>query len=127
MTIYNHFSRIITIFHGRLAPEEGTIAGYAAIIHAFSLSVPMPYHLMLISQKNKKYEQDGHEICIGDQPGGIVIIGYETAVVGVIPHFWALRFILPIGFLSRDEIKLESFSYMMTGLLFLMMDMAPSL
>lgn len=58
MSISNHFSQQITIFHGRMAPEEGTIVGYAAIIDTLQLSAPLPYRLMLISQKNKQYEKD---------------------------------------------------------------------
>ncbi|MFC2125258.1 Fic family protein [Bacteroidota bacterium] len=58
----NRFSQKITVFHGRLAPEEGTIAGYAAIINALQLNAPMPYRLMLISQRNKQYEHDGWKV-----------------------------------------------------------------
>ncbi len=58
MALNNHFSHKITVFHGHTAPEEGTIAGYAAIINALQLNVPIPLSLMLISQKNKQYRQD---------------------------------------------------------------------
>jgi hypothetical protein len=62
MAINNRFSQVVTIFHGRLAPEEGTIAGYATIINALQLSAPMPYRLMLISQKNKQYDAAGWSV-----------------------------------------------------------------
>ncbi|MFC2084705.1 Fic family protein [Bacteroidota bacterium] len=53
--INNHISRRITIFHGRTAPEKGTLVGYGAIIDAYKLSVPLPNKLSLISDKNRQY------------------------------------------------------------------------
>ena len=49
------FSLKITVFHGLKAPEEGTLVGYAALIEAYKLAVPMPNQLALISFKNRKY------------------------------------------------------------------------
>ncbi len=49
------FSFKITVFHGLKAPEEGTLVGYAALIEAYKLAVPMPNQLALISFKNRKY------------------------------------------------------------------------
>lgn len=51
----NHFSQEISVFHGRLAPETGTLVGYGAIIDAYGLSMPMPEKLTLISKKNRQY------------------------------------------------------------------------
>jgi Fic family protein len=59
MSINTFFTQKRTVFHGQMAPEEGTIAGYAAIIDVLKLETPLPNRLMLISQKNKKYEQEG--------------------------------------------------------------------
>ncbi len=56
------FSREITVFHGRSAPERGNIAGYAAIIDALKLPVPLPHTLVLISRKNRRYEKDGWKV-----------------------------------------------------------------
>ena len=47
----NRFSREITVFHGRSAPETGKGAGYAAIIEALKLPVPLPSTLALIGNK----------------------------------------------------------------------------
>ncbi len=58
----SHFSREITVFHGRSAPETGKIAGYAAIINALELPVPLPSTLALISKKNRRYEKDGWKV-----------------------------------------------------------------
>ncbi len=51
----NCFSRKITVFHGRTAPEQGLLAGYGAIIEAYKLPVPLPHKLSLISEKKRKY------------------------------------------------------------------------
>ena len=57
-----HFSREITVFHGRSAPEKGQIAGYAAIIDKLELPVPLPHTLALISKKTHRYEKDGWKV-----------------------------------------------------------------
>lgn len=49
-------------FHGREVPEEGTIVGYAALINAMSLKMPIPDTLALISTKNRKYKIDGWHV-----------------------------------------------------------------
>ena len=52
------FSHKITVFHGRTPPESGFLVGYAAIIEAFTLPVPMPQKIALISAKNRQYKKD---------------------------------------------------------------------
>jgi len=59
---YNHFSQEITVFHGRTAPEAGNVVGYAAIIDALGLPVPLPSTIALISKKNRRYEKDGWKV-----------------------------------------------------------------
>ena len=54
-----YFSQEVTVFHGRIPPEPGFLAGYGAIIEAFSLQVPVPHTLALISKKNRRYEKEG--------------------------------------------------------------------
>lgn len=49
-------------FHGKRVPEEGTIVGYAALINAMSLKMPIPDTLALISTKNRKYKIDGWQV-----------------------------------------------------------------
>lgn len=58
----NRFSQKITVFHGRSAPEEGTLVGYGAIIDTLQLAVPLPHTLTLISLKNRRYEKDGWKV-----------------------------------------------------------------
>jgi len=56
---YNmRFSREITVFHGRKAPEPATLVGYGALIEGFQLAVPLPEQLTLISSKKRQYITD---------------------------------------------------------------------
>ncbi len=55
---YNSFSTLITVFHERIAPEEGYLVGYSALQHAYGLAAPVPDRLALISLKHKRYETD---------------------------------------------------------------------
>ena len=57
-----HFSEPVTIFHGSRLPERATPVGYAALIDAHSLKVPMPRVLSAIGPRHKEYEQDGWHI-----------------------------------------------------------------
>lgn len=50
-------SQIITIFRGKVAPEEGFLVGYGAVIYQFDLQVPTPDILSLISLKDRKYKK----------------------------------------------------------------------
>ena len=56
MAIGNHLSKKITVFQGRIAPEEGYLVGYGAILDAFQLNIPLALRYCLISQKNRMYE-----------------------------------------------------------------------
>jgi len=56
------YSRKITIFHGREAPEEGSLVGYGALIDAFKLVMPIPDRVSLISEKNRKYVTDNWQV-----------------------------------------------------------------
>jgi len=57
-----HFSLKITVFHGRVTPEEGYLVGYGAIISNYNLSVPIPSRLSLISQKKRMYKTDDWQV-----------------------------------------------------------------
>ncbi len=52
------FSVNVNVFHERKSPEGGYLAGYSALINTFSLKVPLPERLALISAKHKKYETE---------------------------------------------------------------------
>jgi len=49
------FSRQISVFHGRIAPKEGSLAGYGAIINSLELPLPIPEQLALITNVNNRY------------------------------------------------------------------------
>lgn len=55
-------SRKITIFHERLAPEEGVLVGYGAMIEAYQLAMPLPETLSLISSKKRQYHVEGWSV-----------------------------------------------------------------
>lgn len=52
-----YISRRITHFHGRKAPEEGTLVGYGAIIESYNLQLPLPAVLTIISDKKRQYKE----------------------------------------------------------------------
>lgn len=54
-----NFSQVITIFHGRQAPEKGSLVGYGTLIDALGLPVPLPNRLALISEKHRQYKTTG--------------------------------------------------------------------
>jgi Fic family protein len=56
------FSRLVSVFQERVAPEEGFLAGYAAILDAYDLPVPPPDVLSIISQKHKQYKTDQWQV-----------------------------------------------------------------
>ena len=53
----NNFSQLITVFHGRIAPEEAILVGYGALIENYQLTMPMPGKLSLISKKKQALPQ----------------------------------------------------------------------
>lgn len=53
------FSGPVNVFHERRLPETATPAGYAALIQAYSLSVPIPRTLCAIGTRHRIIEADG--------------------------------------------------------------------
>lgn len=58
----NRFSPEISVFHDRMFPEEGSVAGYAALMNSYNLAVPMPEVLSFISLKKREYKRDGWQV-----------------------------------------------------------------
>jgi len=56
------FSEPVTVFHGFRLPQRATPAGYAALVDAHGLKVPMPRTLSAIGPRHREYEQDGWHI-----------------------------------------------------------------
>jgi Fic/DOC family len=57
-----YFSGLVNVFHDRRLPEIATPAGYAALIDAYSLSVPVPRTLCAIGTKHRIIEDAGWRI-----------------------------------------------------------------
>jgi hypothetical protein len=62
MSPQNRFSGLVTVFHERRLPERGTPAGYAALIDAYDLHVPLPRTLSAIGEHHRLIEADGWRI-----------------------------------------------------------------
>ncbi|MDA5241573.1 Fic family protein [Agrobacterium tumefaciens] len=56
------FSGAVGIFHGRWMPEAAIPVGYAALIDAFELPVPVPITLSAIGPRHKVYQAGGWNI-----------------------------------------------------------------
>jgi hypothetical protein len=56
------FSGPVTIFHEQRLPETAIPAGYATLIDALHLHVPLPRTLSAIGPRHKQYQQDGWHI-----------------------------------------------------------------
>ena len=57
-----YFSGPVMIFHGQRLPETATPAGYAALIDAWGLEVPLPRVLTATGDRHRIIEQDGWRI-----------------------------------------------------------------
>ena len=58
----DRFSGPVTIFREKRLPETGTPAGYAALIDAYDLVVPLPRTLSAISERHRVVEHPGWRI-----------------------------------------------------------------
>ena len=58
----HRFSRPVTVFHGRALPERATPAGYAALIDAFGLRVPLPLTLSAFGERHRVRQESGWRI-----------------------------------------------------------------
>ncbi len=58
----NRFSSLVTVFQERNLPVTATLAGYAALIRAYDLQVPLPRNLCAIGERHKFMERDGWRI-----------------------------------------------------------------
>ena len=61
MTTNNLFSRKVSVFHDRVAPEEGYLAGYALLMDILAdegIQTPLPDRLTIISEKHHRYAND---------------------------------------------------------------------
>ncbi|RJT23483.1 Fic family protein [Mesorhizobium waimense] len=56
------FSGAVSVFHERWLPEAAVPVGYAALIGAFELAVPVPINLAAIGPRHKVYQEDGWKL-----------------------------------------------------------------
>jgi len=56
------FSGPVEVFHEKWLPETGTLAGYAALIDAYALKVPLPRILSATGERHRTIERDGWRI-----------------------------------------------------------------
>ena len=59
MAARTHFSGSVTTFLGRALPEKATPTGYASLIHAYNLKVPLPRTLFAIGERHKIKTEEG--------------------------------------------------------------------
>ena len=56
------FSELVTVFHERRLPERARPVGYAALMDAYDLTVPIPLTLSAIGERHRLVEQQGWRI-----------------------------------------------------------------
>ena len=59
VALQRHFSGPITVFQDRRLPERATPAGYAALIDAYRLQVPLPRTISATGDRHKTLEEGG--------------------------------------------------------------------
>jgi len=58
----NPYSHEVMVFHERTTPEPGLLIGYAALIAAYDLKVPLPDKIALIGEKHRRYSTDEWDV-----------------------------------------------------------------
>jgi hypothetical protein len=72
------FSGPVTVFHERRLPERATPAGYAALIDAWKLAVPVPLTLSAIGERHKSLERDGWRLLTPRHAPAATLEGHLT-------------------------------------------------
>lgn len=73
-----HFSEPVTVFRERRLPEQARPAGYAALIDAYGLSVPLPLTLSAIGSRHRVINRDGWRILTPRHEPQATLEGYLT-------------------------------------------------
>ncbi|MFW6209466.1 MAG: Fic family protein [Spirochaetota bacterium] len=97
------FSEPVTVFHELRLPEKGIPAGYAALIDAYELNVPLPRRLCAIGERHRILAKEGWKLFTPRHSPEPTLEGhltfalkYEGIDIGVLNRlFWKL---------SEDEI-----------------------
>lgn len=72
------YSGPVSAFHGRWLPEHAIPAGYAALIDAYELPIPLPRMLAAIGPRHKVYQADGWNIYTPRHTPDRDLIGHLT-------------------------------------------------
>lgn len=72
------FLEPVSIFHDLWLPEKALPVGYAALIEAFRLDVPLPRTLCAIGPRHKVYEADGWRIMTPRHAPGETLLDHLT-------------------------------------------------
>lgn len=72
------FSEAVTVFQERRLPERGRPVGYAALIDAYGLSVPLPLTLSAIGERHRIIEQDGWRLLTPRHEPAATLEGHLT-------------------------------------------------
>ena len=75
---HKSFSHLVSVFHERIAPEEGYLAGYAAIMNTYGLQAPTPNVLSIISHKHKQYKTSQWQVFTSRHKPEDTLIGHLT-------------------------------------------------
>jgi hypothetical protein len=78
MSAENRFSGPVTVFHERRLPVRGTPAGYAALIDAYDLRVPLPRRLSIIGEHHRLMEEDGWRVYTPRHAPHVTLDGHLT-------------------------------------------------
>jgi len=106
----DRFSGPVTAFHERLLPERATLAGYAALIDAFHIQVPLPRTLSAISARHRVRTEGGWRILTprhapsADVEGHLTFaLKYEGLDLAVLKRLFAATGPAPIEALVRAQ------------------------
>lgn len=104
------FSGAITVFRERVLPEQGTPAGYAALIDRYRLSVPLPHLLSAIGERHRIRTEGGWRMFtprhspVGDLKGHLTFaLKYEGLDLAVLKRLFLATGPEPIERLVRNR------------------------
>ena len=72
------FSERVSVLHGRWLPETALPVGYAALIDAFDLAVPIPITLAAIGPRHKVYQEAGWKLYTPRHEPEASLVGHLT-------------------------------------------------
>lgn len=77
-TLQHAFSGPVTRFHESRLPERAVLAGYSALIEAWSLNAPLPRRLCATGERHRMYVADGWRIMTPRHRPAPTLLGHLT-------------------------------------------------